>query len=58
MEDWMTALGMKIKLADLGIKEEDLAPILRDCMAFPGVGCSPRVPCAEEVMAMYQQALK
>jgi alcohol dehydrogenase class IV len=57
LEDWMTALGMRIKLSDMGIKAEDLAPVLEDCMAFPDVGCNPRVPCAEEVMEMYHRAL-
>lgn len=57
LEHWMTALGMRIKLSEMGIKEEDLAPVLEDCMAFPDVGCNPRVPCAEEVMEMYRQSL-
>jgi alcohol dehydrogenase class IV len=58
MVKWMTELGMKLTLSDVGITEEQLAPVLADCMAFPDVGCNPRVPCAEEVMAMYKQVLK
>ena len=55
--EWITGMGMKISLSDMGIKEEDMAPVLADCMSFPDVNCNPRVPCADEVMDMYRSAL-
>lgn len=57
MLNWMGSLGVRITLADLGIKEEDLGPVLRHCMQFPDVEAAPRVPSAAEVLAMYKQIL-
>lgn len=54
---WMQRIGVYLSLCDLNVPEDGLGPVFKDCMAFPDVACSPRVPTEAEVMELYRQAL-
>jgi alcohol dehydrogenase class IV len=58
IEGFMRKIGMWMSLKDLGIAEEDLEPILQDCMAFPDVRANPRVPDLDETRELYLERLR
>lgn len=58
LEEFIRDIGMWLTLEDLGVTEEELEPILGDCMAFPDVQANPRVPDRDETRKLYLERLR
>ena len=52
LSKFLESLGLKIKLSDVKVPEEELEALAKQCMVLPDYQGNPRVPTAEEMLEL------